>query len=140
MTATLRRLMYLPEGTFGEVLVGARRVCFTCEQTWNANIPSASCVPEGMYSLIPFDGVKYQDTYALVGETVSAQPIAGKPRYACVIHTANLPFEVEGCIAPGLSIGMIEGQLAVHDSAIAYDRLLTAIKREGLTKLHVVRA
>lgn len=76
------------------------------EREWNGNRRNISCVPRGTYSLVPHHGSKYPYTWALDGLTVS--PIRNahpdRARYACVIHAANSPSDLEGCLAPARGI------------------------------------
>ncbi len=79
----------------------------TCEREWRANQPNVSCVPCGFYLLEPHDGTRYQDTFALIGSTVShLGDGAGVTRSACVFHKASKGSQLQGCIALGDSIDM----------------------------------
>lgn len=77
------------------------------EREWNGNRRNVSCVPRGEYKLVRHHGTKYPDTWALVGLTVGGgvHAIQGKSRYACVIHSAAFPSDLEGCLAPAEAIG-----------------------------------
>ena len=66
------------------------------EREWRFNQRHVSCVPRDEYVLEPHDGGKYKNTYALVGDGVAHWPHEGKPRYACVIHPAVYPSDLQG--------------------------------------------
>lgn len=96
----LERFCYGPYGTFGRLLIGDLDL-WTVERPWKDNEPSVSCIPEGEYKLEPHSSQKFPDTWALVGETVSHYPEAGKARSAILIHVGNTMDDVIGCISPG---------------------------------------
>ena len=76
------------------------------EREWNGNRRNVSCVPRGTYELVRHHGTKYPDTWALKGLTVAggALPDRTKARFACVIHAAKHPTDLEGCLAPAEAI------------------------------------
>lgn len=97
----LRRFRSDEVGTFGTIEVGGK-VFFTVEKPWKDNKPFESCVPEGEYQLVPHGHYKNDgNVLALVGETVSHYEDPNFKRYACLIHTANYPKDVVGCIGLG---------------------------------------
>lgn len=99
----LRRFRSDKEGTFGTLELDGH-VFFTVEKPWKNNEPFVSCVPEGEYSLIPH-GPYGNDEAVLclvnndIGVTHYKEP--NSKRYACLIHTANYPKDVSGCIGLG---------------------------------------
>ncbi len=90
------------EATFG-VVSGLAQPFATCERIWNNNLPGRSAVPPGFYVLEPHTGIKYADTFALIGETVAhynnSPPDVS--RYACVIHWEDDGRFLQGCISIG---------------------------------------
>lgn len=97
--------------TLGLLFVGDLTLC-TIERPW---IPSTltkggtkgiSCVPPGLYRLVPHDTEAHPETWALVNPqlgVVHQQHQSTNPhdRAAVLIHAANWPSELRGCIAPG---------------------------------------
>lgn len=79
--------------------------CWIMEREWKFNEPNVSCVPRDEYVLQRHDGVKYSNTWALIGDCVGHFADEDKPRYACVLHDAKWPTELRGCLAPARSIG-----------------------------------
>lgn len=75
------------------------------EREWKHNQRSASCVPRDEYVFERHHGTKYPDTFALVGDGVGHLKSEGKPRFACCLHSAVFPTDLEGCLSGALSIG-----------------------------------
>jgi len=96
----LRRFRSDEVGTFGTLEIDDI-VFFTVEKPWKDNKPFESCIPEGEYSLVPHQSNKYGNVLAIVGGTVSHFKGEDFKRYACLIHTANYPHDVEGCTGLG---------------------------------------
>ena len=126
MRLVLTRFGCLADSTLGLLRV-ADMVLFSMERAWRDNEPQVSCVPDGLYELVPHSSVRFPETWALVGETVSHFPDPSKRRSAILFHAANVSQELEGCIAPGLSVQMFGAQLAVTSSQAAMDRLRSAL-------------
>lgn len=100
-----------PEGTFGILSVDGEPFGVTCEQKWLDNQPFVSCIPAGDYDAIPWDSAKYGPVIALVNHALRVfandadAPRDGKShRYSCLIHAANWPRQLQGCVAPGRAV------------------------------------
>lgn len=123
-------------GTVGLLQIGDSQPLFTIEAPWVSNLRFLSCVPCGEYDLVPFDGVKYTDTWALVGDHVKVLESEAnrEQRYGCLLHVANVARSLKGCIGPGLSFGHTLGEVryveAVWESARAMDKLREILGRE----------
>lgn len=96
------------EGVFGVISFNGERVGVTCEQPWRHNQPFISCIPAGDYDLIPWDSAKYGQVVAFVNPELRVfandadAPRDGKShRYSCLIHAANYPDQLQGCVAVG---------------------------------------
>lgn len=87
----LQRFAYLDSGTLGRLSIGDWS-CYTIERPWKDNQPNVSCIPEGVYACQPFSGNKFQDVIQLMD-------VPG--RSYILIHVANFPHDVEGCIGVG---------------------------------------
>jgi len=89
--------------------------------------PDVSCVPPGTYQLVLHDTVKHPKTFALVNPDLGVihEPDPAHPNFrtACLIHVANFPRELEGCIGIGMSAGVCQ----ISDSAIALNNLKNAL-------------
>lgn len=112
--------------TLGRLQVG-EHLLFSLEDPWNGNRPFDSCVPDGLYDLVPHHTAKHPDTWALVNPELGVyrQPSQipeaerGKARFACLIHAGNYESDVEGCIAPGMGVALADGRLMVTRSQTA---------------------
>ena len=118
---TIRRYASCPWGTFGHLLIdGKDWTCHTVERPWVSNIPFKSCVPLGRYRCIRRDHfTKTEAKYVLVGlgvyEREHEMPESGG-RYACLIHAANIPGQVAGCVGLGAAQAFIMGKWGVGRS------------------------
>lgn len=113
MKLTIYR-QYLPEGCFGELWGDGERICYTTERAWNFNRSFTSCIPEGNYTIRRCTVEKFGDCWIVNGTG---------HRTGILIHIANLPSELQGCIAPSLARGIYKGQYAGLSSGKAMDKL-----------------
>lgn len=121
----LIRYSYAPYGTYGCMYAGSQQL-WTVEQPWRQNMRQRSCVPEGKYQIIRHNSAKYPNSFALVNHALDVwyQPGPGVPdhaRKAILIHPANVPEDLAGCIAPGMALGYMRNRLAVTQSRVAMD-------------------
>ena len=94
------------------------------EQPWRDNKPFASCIPAGLYALLPWSTEKYPDVWAFYGGEVGLYKSQGGARYACLIHVANYASQVSGCLGLGMSAGTTKGgKNAVWNSKTALNKL-----------------
>lgn len=147
---TLTRFSYAPDRTEGVVIIDNNNIFYSLEQPWNNNIPYNSCIPDGLYSLEPFQSNKFGDTFALVNPTLnvyknSQDRKADLDRFACLIHPANFVDQLQGCIAFGMGRKLLAdkskgGQLdlAVADSRKAVSKILSYIRQENIKYLNIV--
>jgi len=81
-----------------------------------------SCVPAGTYRLVRHDTEAHPRSFALVNEELGVYHYAVPPgkqgRTAVLIHVANWPTELRGCIA----LGMERGENSIAKSRIAVNR------------------
>lgn len=134
---TLERFAYTPWGTFGRLVYGDFRA-FTVERPWVNNEVRKSCVPEGMYDLQWYNSPKFGPTWALVGDSVSLFPEAGKKRSAILIHVGNTMDDLLGCISPGATLGTVNGKWAVLSSGPTLKKFLAITKGKSL-KLNITQ-
>lgn len=72
------------------------------EREWAGNAPRVSCIPAGRYQLVPWTSKKFPRARALIGEGVGLVPGPGIIRSAILVHAANHPLQLLGCVALGL--------------------------------------
>jgi len=115
MNLFLQRFAYTPHGTFGRLLVKDWE-CFTVERPWFSNQPNISCIPCGLYSLSL--GTYHRGGYA-------AWEVLDVPNRSLIkIHIGNTMDDLMGCIAPGMSLGYVNGLWAVLNSKLAHQKLM----------------
>jgi hypothetical protein len=115
-------------GTFGSLLTDNGFYCRSGELPWRDNQSNFSCIPAGVYTCTWRLSAGHGYCYHVEGVT---------GRCGIEIHAANfmgdvskgLKCELLGCIAPGFSVGDIDGQRAVLASRKALTRLEDALDR-----------
>jgi hypothetical protein len=127
MNLTLERYSYATTETEGDLHLEGYSFA-TLERPWipwavSGGKPFSSCVPDGVYLLEPFIRNNAEHVYSLRSEengvfvTKEQADFAGGGRYACLLHSANFVYQVVGCIAPGMSRGLLNNR-----SSGAYER------------------
>lgn len=93
---------YLDNCTLGKVYFKGEFECCTVERPWVSNKPFKSCTPPGIYELHEHKSPKHGQCYALKNHDLGVGINKGDSvRWGCLIHVANWPKQVEGCIGPG---------------------------------------
>lgn len=131
-TATLERFAYAPDGTFGRLTLPMGWQCYTVERPWAGNAVGESCIPEGVYDLElrPSNVVKRTSR----GAFSRGFEVTGVPgRTYIMIHPANWPDDVEGCIGVGRNYGVINGVVGVSHSQETFGVLMAefGVARDG---------
>ncbi|WP_367971621.1 DUF5675 family protein [Vibrio scophthalmi] len=126
----------LPTGTFGELTLAGERLCYTTEREWNNNQPSQSCIPAGTYTVKRHQSPKFGLCFALESPSLGVTIQGPSLRTHCLIHVANFPEQLEGCIAPGTA--MHSQKWGVANSRKALDALLETLTDEAY-QLEIVR-
>lgn len=122
---TLERFAYTPQGTFGRITVGNQQ-WFTVERPWLGNKAGVSCIPEGVYTMGLRESAVVKRTTG--GATTKGWEVTGvKGRSLIMIHVGNTMDDLEGCIAPGKTLGTVGGKWAVQSSRAAFDELMAAL-------------
>lgn len=138
-TLTLHR-NYFPHGTFSYLCDENGNAIFkTVERPWKNNQAGISCVPEGEYDLLPHKSPKFGECYALSAPTLGVTIYGPSQRTHILIHKANHPDQLEGCIAPGMEWGVVNARWAVLNSGVAFDYLMAHLGGEK-AKLIIRRA
>lgn len=125
MDLTLKRTSRTDACTQGTLALPSGLELHSLELTWlpdpdfPGGMPDKSCVPPGIYQLALHDTPKHPKSFALVnielGVMHEPDPAYPNARIACLIHVANFPAELEGCIG----VGMTAGSCEIWESAIA---------------------
>ena len=97
----LERFNHEPTGTFGRLMFPTGETFFTVEREWNNNVPFESCIPPGLYYLEKRESnVVRQTSAGEFHEGWEIMDVIG--RDDCMIHPANWPSDLAGCIGVGL--------------------------------------
>lgn len=93
-------LVRMPSGsnrTIGMIYQGEIPICLSLELPWLDNKRNVSCIPAGVYDCLWVVHPRWPNSpVALVREV--------KDRSGILIHPANAPKEIRGCIALGLEL------------------------------------
>ncbi|MGF1775883.1 DUF5675 family protein [Vibrio nomapromontoriensis] len=100
------------------------KLCHTIERPWQHNQKGVSCIPEGEYHLTPHQSPKFGQCYALDGEEHGVTVFGPSQRTHILIHKANKASQLQGCIAPGMTFGVLDGEWAVLNSGHAFNAVM----------------
>ncbi|GLT18047.1 hypothetical protein GCM10007938_18250 [Vibrio zhanjiangensis] len=116
---------YFQDGTFGTLhREDGSQVCVIAERGWRNNLPGKSCVPEGSYQLLPHTSPKFGDCYALEAGELGVTRQGPSLRTHILVHKANTPSQLQGCLAPGVDFGFVGNEWAVVNSTAAFEALM----------------
>lgn len=127
---TLKR-RYFKHGTYSTLhREDGSQICCVAERPWLNNAPSQSCVLEGEYYLHPHQSPRFGQCYALEAETLGVTRSGPSLRTHILIHKANSPQDLQGCLAPGTEFGFVGGEWAVVNSTAAFNNLMQELAGE----------
>lgn len=114
----------------GTIVVNGETVQ-TLERPWvpgpRGGTKGVSCVPTGIYNLVRHDTEAHPRSFALVNEAIGVYhfdiPEGGQGRTACLIHVANVPEELRGCIA----LGMERDRDRINRSKVAVEKFYSFV-------------
>lgn len=92
-------------------------------------MPFESCVPDGLYELLPHERPNGDYVFALRNPDLAVyyteQERGSKPgRYLILIHSANWVEQIIGCIAPGLVRTIANNKIMVRSSRLAMRKIM----------------
>lgn len=96
----LTRTQSLVNGTTGYVDLPTARRLYTIEPPWLNDQADQSCVPAGIYTLMPYNSPTHGPTWYLENAELGVGG-AGAQRSYCELHSANWARQLLGCIAFG---------------------------------------
>ena len=103
----LQRFCYHPTGTLGKISIEGETF-YTIERPWLDNKPNISCIPTGTYDLERRDSPRFGETWYLPDVP---------DRSWILMHVANFPSDVQGCI--GIGTSLMSDRIAVSNSRTA---------------------
>jgi len=115
LNAVLTRAPSTDQGTLGNFVLTDGTGFYSLELPWQNNHHGLSCIPPGEYTCHWIDSHKHGECYQVMN-------VPGRDMIE--IHSANFAGNVDkgfisqllGCIALGMTIGILNGQLAVLNS------------------------
>ena len=141
MHIEIRRHTLAADGTFGDLYVDGDLLGHTCERT-DVQLPA------GDYQLLPHESNKeclakwkgltvsfHNPALNVYAEQSMIPPGVHGSRFDCLIHPANWPDELLGCVAPGIEVEQIPPHgWGVSGSRSVFDLLVRRWgDRNGLT-------
>ena len=114
-TITLNRPASTTKGVFGVFLHNGVPFAVSIERPWDNNKPFFSCIPFGVYTCKLIHSPKFGTVFEVID-------VPGRTKI--LIHAANRAEELQGCIAPGTSYGILKGQPAVLGSRDALKKYM----------------
>lgn len=119
-------------GTFGTIELPSGLTLFTVERPWLGNKPFVSCVPTGQYGLKRRRSPKVKMITDGRWETgFEITNVHG--RSLVMLHPANWPDELNGCVGVGMAYGILNGRLGVERSQDAFDLLMMNLQDDFYT-------
>lgn len=116
----------------------------TIEQPWNDNKPFHSCIPVGIYELIPWRSPTYGHCYVAVNEELNVYFSANSPnrpslgRYKCLyFHRGNYARNFKGC--GGVGERYISASDMVTNTVQTCRIVNGLIVKKGIHLLHIVK-
>lgn len=93
-------------------------ICHTMELPWLDNKTFVSCIPAGDYVIEMVVSPTHGNVYAV-------KDVVGRTHI--LFHIANKPSQLEGCIAPCVDFGVLDGEWAGLNSEAAFTRLMNTL-------------
>lgn len=140
MNLTLTRTELNSDSTRGQIVLPDGTLLYSLELPWRDNHKDVSCIPPGVYQLIPYTSPKHDSTWYLENASLGVGGASAERSY-CEIHSANWTRQLEGCIALGLqnapmfdpATGQIETAIEQSDLAINRIKNVLGIGSNGNT-------
>ena len=106
---------------WGVLLINGQPSFVTMELPWKDNHPETSCIPTGLYV------AKKRPAQAKItnGNKLAFEVMNVEGRSGILIHVANIPSDIKGCIGIGMMYGVLGNEPAILQSRPAFDRFMT---------------
>lgn len=131
--ATLIRRIESNHGTFSTFITDAdsERIWYCAEPPNRNNARDKSCIPAGRYIVV-------HHLSPTKGNCLKILDVPG--RTAILFHIGNFAGDEElgfksdtdGCVLPGLSLGWLDNQAVVKDSAVAFRQIKQLVPDDGM--------
>ncbi len=122
----LERFAYSPDGTFGRLKLPNGFTCYTVERPWLSNKQRESCIPDGIYTLEKRRSPVVERTSG--GDYLEGWEVTHVPgRTYIMLHPANWPHNVEGCIGVGREYMIMDGENGVTKSRLTFAQVMAGL-------------
>lgn len=122
---------YFSHGTYSTLhREDGSQVCVMVERAWKNNAQGESCIMEGTYTMYPHKSPKFGECYALEAKALGVTRYGPSLRSHILIHKANYPSQLQGCLAPGVDFGFVGNEWAVVNSTAAFNALMRELGGE----------
>jgi hypothetical protein len=122
---TIDRIIKKPFGVYGLLESGSFN-CFTVERPDLGNTPWKSCIPAGLYFASRDEFSRGKPPYA----DLRLQDVPG--RTDIEIHGANMPSQLNGCIAPAEYLKWCDGEIHGTSSKHTLSALLDSFEADDV--------
>mgnify|MGYP001603980654 CR=1 FL=1 len=125
----IKRVSYLPEGTFGVIMQDGVPFALTGELPWMNNLPQKSCIPTGKYICRRVNSPKFGETFEITG-------VPGRSNI--LFHKGNVPKkDSKGCVLIAEEFGQVGINVAVLSSGKGYLEFMDRMKDVGGFELEI---
>ena len=135
-------------GTYGRIIAGdislhSMERPWIPSSEWPSGKPMESCFPVGTYDLVKEYSPKYGKSMYYVVNPDHGVYLRKEDRFhdwerwGCMIHPANWVHQINGCVAPGMSRGVIGDSYGVGSSRSAVEKLYEHIDKAESPRLSV---
>lgn len=126
---TIKRVSYLPEGTFGVILADNIPFALTAELPNLNNQKEISCIPEGSYACERYASQKFGNTLRVVNVP---------NREGILFHKGNIPQkDSKGCILIGEQFETVNGKINVLSSAKGFEEFIKYVTDKLVIRLEI---
>ncbi len=128
MKLTLKRSIYLPQGTLGHLFLNGAPFCSTLERPAPQFPADVHCIPEGTYRVTIYDSPHFGRLMPLLMDVPGHSGIE--------IHWGNYPLDSKGCVLVGDSQSVDGDKPAIWNTRATFEQLFPEIQdaqAEGCT-------
>ena len=96
-------------------------------------------IDSGFYHLVPFAGMKFKDTYALVGADLSIYPENNIGRSTCVYHGGDTHEDTRGCPLVGVRFHFAGSTPDIDGGVDAMKILRTVLLSDSMNYVNIIK-
>lgn len=119
MRLTLNRTERIGKSVLGSIQLPGRKIVTLDD--------ADEMLPNGFYHMVPFTGIKYKNTWCLVGQHSSVYPEPGVKKSTCLMHAGDTHEDTTGCVLIGLQYHYVNGEPDIDFGARALSYLRSVL-------------